>query len=44
MSDRVAIMYEGSVVELAPAEEIYRNPRAAYTRTLLGSIPGRQRA
>ncbi len=43
MSDRVAIMYQGSVVELAAAEEIYRNPRAEYTRTLLGSIPGRAR-
>jgi len=41
MSDRVAIMYQGSVVELAPAEEIYRRPRHEYTRSLLASIPGR---
>jgi ABC-type oligopeptide transport system ATPase subunit len=41
MSDRVAVMYEGAVVELAPAEEIYRNPRHEYTRVLLGSLPGR---
>jgi ABC-type oligopeptide transport system ATPase subunit len=41
MSDRVAVMYGGKVVELATSEEIYRNPRHDYTRTLLGSIPGR---
>jgi ABC-type oligopeptide transport system ATPase subunit len=41
MSDRVAIMYQGSVVELAPAEEIYRNPRHDYTRSLIASIPAR---
>jgi ABC-type oligopeptide transport system ATPase subunit len=41
MSNRVAVMYQGSVVELASAEEIYRHPRHEYTRTLIGSIPGR---
>jgi len=41
MSDRVAVMYGGAVVELATSEEIYRNPRHDYTRTLLGSIPAR---
>jgi ABC-type oligopeptide transport system ATPase subunit len=41
MSDRVAVMYQGSVVEMAPAEEIYRRPRHEYTRSLLASIPGR---
>jgi ABC-type oligopeptide transport system ATPase subunit len=41
MSDRVAVMRDGSVVELASSEDIYRNPRQEYTRTLLGSIPGR---
>jgi ABC-type oligopeptide transport system ATPase subunit len=40
MSDRVAVMYQGEVVELAPSEEIYRNPRHEYTRALLASIPG----
>jgi len=40
MSDRVAVMYKGEVVELAPSEEIYRNPRHDYTRALLASIPG----
>jgi ABC-type oligopeptide transport system ATPase subunit len=41
VSDNVAVMYNGEVVELAPSEEIYRNPRHEYTRTLIGSIPGR---
>jgi ABC-type oligopeptide transport system ATPase subunit len=41
MSNRVAVMYRGSVVELAPAEEIYRHPRHQYTRSLIASIPGR---
>jgi ABC-type oligopeptide transport system ATPase subunit len=44
MSDRVAIMYEGSVVELATSDEVYRNPQHDYTRTLIGSLPGRHRS
>jgi len=40
MSDRVAVMHQGAVVEQAGSEEIYRSPKHEYTRTLLASIPG----
>jgi len=39
VSDRIAIMYLGRVVELAPADEIYRTPRHPYTRALISAIP-----
>jgi oligopeptide transport system ATP-binding protein len=39
VSDRVAVMYLGKLVELGPAEAIYREPRHPYTVALLASIP-----
>ena len=39
VSDRVAVMYLGQIVELADAETIYHNPRHAYTKALLSAIP-----
>lgn len=39
ISDRIAIMYLGKIVELGPAEEIFNNPIHAYTRALISAIP-----
>jgi peptide/nickel transport system ATP-binding protein len=40
MADQVMVMHQGKVVELADADELYRNPQHAYTKTLLAAIPG----
>jgi len=40
ISDQVMVMHGGKVVEMANADELYRNPVHAYTKTLLGAIPG----
>jgi peptide/nickel transport system ATP-binding protein len=40
MADRVAVMYAGRIVEEAPVDRLFADPKHPYTRGLMGSIPG----
>jgi oligopeptide transport system ATP-binding protein len=39
VSDRIAVMYEGKIVEQGPADQICERPTAAYTQKLLAAVP-----
>ena len=39
IADRIAVMYEGKIVEIGTAEEVFHNPQDEYTKRLLASIP-----
>ena len=39
VSDRIAVMHRGAIVESGPAETVYTSPKEEYTRALLASVP-----
>ncbi|MBQ8592463.1 MAG: ABC transporter ATP-binding protein [Lachnospiraceae bacterium] len=39
VSDRIAVMYSGKIVEVAPAKQLFQNPTHPYTKTLCNAVP-----
>ena len=39
VSDRIAVMYAGRIVEIGHAEQVYARPKHPYTRVLLAAVP-----
>jgi oligopeptide transport system ATP-binding protein len=39
MSDRIAVMNKGKIVEMGPARDVYSNPQEDYTKALLAAVP-----
>ncbi len=40
MSDRMAVMQNGKIVEIGDADNIYSDPKTEYTKNLIRAIPG----
>ena len=39
ISDRIAVIYKGVIVEIAETEELFKNPIHPYTKSLLSAVP-----
>jgi peptide/nickel transport system ATP-binding protein len=39
LADQVAVMHEGRIIEMGPAQELINNPKEPFTRTLLDAVP-----